>query len=108
MQDSEKFVRNHKTINVPINSQIIDAPDFEQRVTRAVPECVGCITTRVTAASPHPHVLTDDSRCIARLVVHNTAEAVIQTGQYFMGHVYANIDGSRPHNRPDLASRSEM
>ena len=107
-QDSEKFTKIHNVVNVSINSQIVNTPDFEQRITRAVPACVGCITARVIPASPCPKVLTNSSLCVARLIMYHTAETAIQTGQYFMELVYACMDGARPHDRPKLATHSEM
>jgi hypothetical protein len=83
-QDSENFTKSHKVVNVPINSQIIDALDFKQRITRAVPACMGCLTARVIPATPRPQVLTNSSLCVARLIMYHTAQTAIQTGQYFM------------------------
>ena len=41
LSDAERFIRTHKFFNIPVNSQIIDAPDFEHKVTRAIPDCIG-------------------------------------------------------------------
>ena len=106
--EADRFTCQHKLFNVPVNSQITDAPGFEQEVTEAVPDCVSCFATRVTPAISRPQVLIGDTVCMARLVLLNTASTAIQMVQYCMDLVYSTVDGSRPHNRPDLTIRDEM
>ena len=53
-------------------------------------------------------MLIDDTVCMVKLILLNTASVAIQMGQYYMDLVDSTVDGSRPHNRPDLATRDEM
>ena len=96
--EADRFTCHHKFFNLPVNSQITDTPGFEQNITKSVPDCVGCFTTRVTPAIPHPHVLIDDTVCMVKLILLNTASAVIQMGQYYMDLVHSAVDGFRPHD----------
>ena len=90
--EADRFTRQHKFFNVQVNSQITDAAGFEQNVTEAVPDCVGCFTTRVTPAIPRPQVLINDTVCMVRLILLNTASAAIQMGQYYMDLVHSTVD----------------
>ena len=80
--EASRFTWHQKFFNVPVNSQIIDTPGFEQKITRAIPDCIGYFITRVTPAIPRPHVLIDDTVCMVKLILLNTASAAIQMGQY--------------------------
>ena len=86
--EANRFTRLHKFFNTSVNSQITDTPGFEQKMTKAVPDCVGCFTARVTPAIPRPHVLIDDNACMVKLIRLNTASTAIQMGQYYMDLVH--------------------
>ena len=50
----------------------------------------------------------NDTVCMVRRILLNIDTAVIQARQYYIDLVYSAVDGSRPPNRPDLATRDEM